>query len=1431
CGKIFPKEAKQQALDRHLNRKYPCKPKEPTPEPEPEPNPIQNEIDDFDLAEYLKELDLWDYSKKKEFKSIVYENEGDLFPTCTEPPSDDIWFEEYGVKKDPERDHQNLTPMTCWQAVVPSIENTKYSFNKFVDNLEKYKNLPYMPQLMDNAREQITKVLKRELEKKDQIKCAIIAFVTFVIPSNDETGYIYSAINHDYLRGEMHTILSENDIDEHILLSAVEIDNKIIEYMDKGSGWCLERIEMLFIEVYPYRRTVGGSFEPTPKRLANTKCTINPDNSKTGDDMCLKYAFGPYFATLDGITKNLQRLSVIKPYLNIVNLDGIPMPTPICSRTFEKIEKQNPTISINVWKWNEENCEPKPVIASKNRYLSNSCKIEGCNHPRPYECHEKRPHIINLMALSKVKKIVDNKENLISNIDREGKYGSKTHFLWIKNPDKLAFKDSKHTTKKFICDGCFISFTTETGCNNHKDSCPGLGEAPQVVTMPKKGGKNFEKFKNFSRMMYAPCVIIADFECSHILKDENYGGKMHKIAEQTANSFAYSVHWIDTGETWGPFIYRGPNASEEFVRKMDYELKQINKVLEIKVDKIVNNEYQKKFDNADKCWICNEAFRIDKEKIAKLENKCKLLNNKIEELYKKKEDTSTLVFEVEKIDENIKAERRKGIKVWDHCHITGKFRGAAHSDCNLQLQIKPWKMPIPVIIHNFRGYDSHIVCQSVAKSASAHQVRVIAETFERYKTMKVGQLKYMDSYQFMNSSLSSLADNLGAIKCKKTICSHFHEIDKERCFGTLENHKITVKHYKNYTQEQIAMLCRKGIYPYEYIDSFERFLETELPPIEKFNSKLGGKISQKEYEQAQNIWKTFDCKNLGDYHDLYLKTDVLLLSDIWNTFRENSMKQYKLDPSHYVSTASLSWDAMLKMTGVEIELFTDISMHDFIEKAKRGGISVACHRYFKANNPKMGDEFDPTKPSTWISYVDANNLYGWAMSQFLPIRNYKWEARRAHLKDNPELQFEWLETIQKTKSDASRGYFVNIKAHFPIGTHDKLKDLPPAVENIAVKRDWLSYHNKEQIKKLDNNRFSSTKKLVTHLGPRDNYVIHYLELQYYVKLGLVIDEVYEILSFEQTNWLAPYIKFNTEMQQKAVNDFEKNFFKLMNNASFGKTMENVRNYQDVKLMPMRDKKDEKKYRKKVNKPSFKYARQLSEDLVGVHLGKQEVTLNKPIIVGASVLGLSKLHMYKFWYDYVKGKYGDKAILGYMDTDSFIFMTKTEDIYKDMAERPDLFDLNDSKVLGLFKDECPNNAISKSYHIRSKLYHYVLADKTTKSKHKGVSKNGMNEMAQNSYPNNTAPMSQVYHSCIFDNKVYYAKNIGIRSKDHILSVVESEKKAVAPVNDKFWIFKDGVSYLPYFHWRIDAMKKFVANGMSEEEAEKRAMKLTLKPEYQ
>ncbi|KAF0562509.1 protein nynrin [Gigaspora margarita] len=407
-----------------------------------------------------------------------------------------------------------------------------------------------------------------------------------------------------------------------------------------------------------------------------------------------------------------------------------------------------------------------------------------------------------------------------------------------------------------------------------------------------------------------------------------------------------------------------------------------------------------------------------------------------------------------------------------------------------------------------------------------------------------------------------------------------------------------------------------------------------------------------------------------------------------------------------------------------------MSMHDFIEDAKRGGIAIAGHRYFKANNPKMGKAFNPSKPTTWISYIDANNLYSWAMSQYLPIGNYKWE----------------------------------INAHFTLKTHDYLSDLPPAVENMAVNKNMLCPYTTELVDKLNGGRFSATKKLAPHLGPRKEYIIHYQELQYYIKLGIIIDEVIEILSFDQTNCLAPYIAFNTKKCQGAKNAFEKDFFKLMNSSVYSKTMENVR----------------------------------------AHMGKASMTLNKPIIVRASVLGLSKLLMYRFWYGYVKERYG------------------------------------------LFKDETPISVIAESIHIRGKSYHYVLANKSTTSKHKGVSKKGISEIATNSYifdlegtllddpvdrsllseeevknlaiQTEADPITLVYQDCLFDNKVFYAKNVGIRSKDHILSLVELEKKGLCPIDTKRWILSDKITSLPYYYWRIQAYKNFISNRISPELAE-------------
>ena len=184
------------------------------------------------------------------------------------------------------------------------------------------------------------------------------------------------------------------------------------------------------------------------------------------------------------------------------------------------------------------------------------------------------------------------------------------------------------------------------------------------------------------------------------------------------------------------------------------------------------------------------------------------------------------------------------------------------------------------------------------------------------------------------------------------------------------------------------------------MDSFKRFSEEKLPDKKCFYScvkdgtiddngeKFDGHISNEDYLTCSKIWNKYDMKNMGDYHDHYLKKVVLLLGDVFEKFIDMCLKFYKLDPCHYFSSPGLSWDAMLKMTGVKLEKISDIDKYLFIEKGLRGGISYIAKRYAKANNKYMND-YDPKKPSTFISYLEMNNLYGWAMSEYLPYERFK----------------------------------------------------------------------------------------------------------------------------------------------------------------------------------------------------------------------------------------------------------------------------------------------------------------------------------------------------------------------------------------------------------------------------------------------------------
>ena len=197
-----------------------------------------------------------------------------------------------------------------------------------------------------------------------------------------------------------------------------------------------------------------------------------------------------------------------------------------------------------------------------------------------------------------------------------------------------------------------------------------------------------------------------------------------------------------------------------------------------------------------------------------------------------------------------------------------------------------------------------------------------------------------------------------------------------------------VKRYQ--ADDKLSLLTRKGVYPYEYMNSPEKLTETQLPPKEAFYSRLNGEgISDGNYEHALEVWKTFEMKNLEDYHNLYNRVDVLLLADVFENFRDICIKNYNLDPAHYYTAPGLAWDAALKVTEVELELLSNFDMLVMVEKGIRGGVSMISNRYGKANNKYMGDRFDDGEPSKYITYLDANNLYGWVMSKPLPTHGFK----------------------------------------------------------------------------------------------------------------------------------------------------------------------------------------------------------------------------------------------------------------------------------------------------------------------------------------------------------------------------------------------------------------------------------------------------------
>lgn len=853
--------------------------------------------------------------------------------------------------------------------------------------------------------------------------------------------------------------------------------------------------------------------------------------------------------------------------------------------------------------------------------------------------------------------------------------GSKYHYIAITQLNKFLTNGKAECGEK-VCPKCrYMTRDSELFYKHRTGDCALLNEAQIALPTPKKAEIAFTHTK-YSHP--APFSIIADLEAL-ILKE---------LGKHAANSIGYKVicH-LDDSLNRDTKLIHGENCIENFwreVEKIGEELTFIYKNRNVKIG--ITEEQEAKWQEATNCYICHKQIPLEE-------------------------------------------------KVRDHCHITGLYRGPACSKCNLHYNTSGFK--IPVIFHNGKGYDFHFLlkdyiphpCLSLPtptkknnkeltedekkliKQQNAEKIEVIAENSEKFKTIKYKNLSFMDSYQFISHSISDLTNTL-----------------------LKSNHDWSMLK-KEFPNLPLNLLTQKGVYCYDWMDSFEKFNATELPSYEDFKSSIRvNNIPKIDYLRAQVMWKILGCKTFKDYHDFYLKLDIVLLAEIWSWYTKSFRAAHEIDPNHFISGPSACNQAMLKSIPEDIgsinafhrahyvdkenkmipekfvsnynpkevkQIEGQDSMYYTYEKGIRGGFSSALgKRYAVANNKHIPETYDPSKPSKYILYIDANSLYWKSMIQHLPIGDYEYVTKIKNRKlENVlhELLYKFLSEIDEK---GNTGYTLTVDITLPRELHETFNDYPLFVERLSPPN-------------------SKYEKLIGTLSDKRSYVTDYRMLKLGMELGYRVTKIHEVIKYKQAPFMQPYIQRNIARRKAAKANKDKaadKIAKIDGHNVFGRTMENVRgriNYQLFTYNPEKEGKEKEKMDKKLGKllmhPRYKGFSKISDNLIGIEISKKLVSLNKPISVGFTILELAKRHMYNFYYNVVKKKYDDKVKAMYTDTDSLFLEIETDDVYADIQGEDLCKYINDSEETGAFSDETETIPIKEVVILQSKMYSYLLAN--------------------------------------------------------------------------------------------------------------------------
>ena len=871
-----------------------------------------------------------------------------------------------------------------------------------------------------------------------------------------------------------------------------------------------------------------------------------------------------------------------------------------------------------------------------------------------------------------------------------------------------------YKTTRFYCRKCLLSFWEKDRYQLHiRNNCHEMTYTGQAYILPEVGAKL--QFADHKKQVKCPFIIYADFETySKKLEQKTSRGMSEIKTEHKLNAFGaimlskYGVY------SQAPFLYVGRNVIKKFVSYLHQKRAEIAYILQNNRKTIsLTSEDILRISNQKKCYICNIPFH----------------------------DEATR-------------------KVLDHAHIgregSGRDVNYACNRCNLTYtSLRMDQITIPIVIHNSMQFDSHFLIQKLYKYIEKN-VRVLARSSEKFLTLSFENFHVIDSFQFLPTSLSKLADTLSQ--------------------NDFSDFVQTKRHIKK--KELLTYVTRKGVMCYDYIDSWKKLSETKLPCIKQFYNTLTKQhLPPSEYQHAVHMFDVLQCRNIKDYLKEYLKIDVLLLSDVFESFRNKAITYYNLDPAKYLTAPALSYQAMLKYTGVKLELITDTEIYHFIEDGIRGGITNVSRRM--AHTEGADDR---------IIYLDCVSLYGYSMCEFLPYSTFQWVQQDKIKKFN-------VETIRE---DNDIGYILEATLLYPNEIHEQHNSYPLAPERQVIQFEDLSPYAKKILHDSNIKYSKSGKKLICSLNKKVKYILHYRNLQLYLKLGMKIDQIHRILSFRQSPWMKCYIDFNNEKRKQASSSFDREFFKLMNNSAFGKTMENVKKRKNMRLIS-----DQKTCKKMIEKPTFHSLHIFNKDYVGIQYHKESILLNKPIYLGFTILELSKCHMYSFHYNIMLPMFKTAIIdLLYTDTDSLIYYIKDKNYIEKMQKMKYHFDFSNmeeehplhctenKKVLGKFKDESAGREICEFIALRPKMYSILYKSGVEEKRVKGVKKSAIQEMRH-----------ALFRSTLLENKFVYKTFDTMRSLKHKVYVISQKKLSLSPFEDKRYLLQDGIHSMAYGNCKI------------------------------